>query len=310
MAFMHYFCEIVKNSIVIKSSILLFLLIFSANPLLSMVDKDTIAHTKFQKYLSEIYSYPNKVENFNIMSFNTGVSLLSVSQGFRTKLARTYLFELRYGYIRFNEDIDAPGRVYLANEYIYIQSNSAHLKPNAWQLNGLPTDSWRFGFAFRNGYGYILGENKYLTFNHTGAINWSRIDVEWPSLIDSDQKVLDRFDEQFRFGIEFESGVSYSVADFLQLDLAYNHAITTPDLQTFPLIGSSLLELAIQRTIDYIAYDYIWQKPDETPIANFIVKNLISYVFYELRRYNQHWPFVSDVPLNFDSFRIGCTFVF
>jgi len=274
------------------------------------VAQDTSAQSKFQQYLAEIYRYPKKLENYSLMSLHSGVSKLSIAKNFQTKLAPSFNIELRYGFIRFNEEIDAPGRVYMANEYIYLQSNSSGLKPKSWEFKGIPTDAWRFGFAFRNGYGFVIGKNQYLTFDHTGALNWSRIDVEWPSLIERDQKKLNIFDETFRFGTEFESGISYSITNFMQASIAYNHSVVMHGINLLQVALSSTLELSIQRTIDYLAYEYIWQNPNETPYANFIAKSLVSYLIYELRRYNQNWPFKSKEPLSYDSFYFGVTFVF
>ncbi len=288
----------------------ILILIIILLPGLSKAQEDTSAASKFQQYLDDIYKYPKEIENKNIFSLNTGVSFLSLAENFETDLSRSYIAGFRYGFIRFNDEIDAPGRVYAANEYVYLQSVSSHIKLKGWDLTGIPTDGWRFGFAFRNGYGYVLGKKQYLTLTHAGALNWSRIDVEWPSLIPADQAVLEKFDEEFRFGTEYEAGVNYGIADFLQAELAYNHTIVMPGVENFKFAVSALLELAVQRTIDYAAYEYIWRNPDEVPYANFLVKNIVSYLLYQLRRYDMHWPFQSKEPLNYDSIRLHFTFIF
>jgi len=274
-------------------------------------DGDTVEVTSFYEWLNEAYKYPKKLINYTLLEINYGYSLVSINDTkFKSNLSPVFCSEFKYGFIRINDDIGANNRFYVASENVFVSSYAAHFKPSDSKLKGITTDGWSFGFSFKNGFGYEFWDDRKLTLYHTGSLVLSRIDVELESPIPKDEKKLDDFDEKFRFGSSFECGANFEVFNFMHFDLAYNHQLVFPGSYFWGFAGSSLLELLFQRGIDYLAMRHLKDYPDEMPAANFIGKNLISVMFYELRRKNMHWPLKSDIPLNYDTFKIGFTFIF
>ncbi|MFA7228081.1 MAG: hypothetical protein WC061_03515, partial [Melioribacteraceae bacterium] len=50
--------------------------------------------------------------------------------------------------------------------------------------------------------------------------------------------------------------------------------------------------------------------PYAAPIVNFFLKNGLSYAFFSLKKANMNWPFSTESPLTYETFKFGITFTF
>jgi len=96
----------------------------------------------------------------------------------------------------------------------------------------------------------------------------------------------------------------------LYFNASYEHTLIFPAHLVWKWFGSRGIELAAQRMIDRFAYEYREQFRDNLPILNFLLKTGISYIIYEQRRGSMNFPFKSGEPMNYDTFKMGLSFVF
>ena len=91
---------------------------------------------------------------------------------------------------------------------------------------------------------------------------------------------------------------------------AFNRSFIMPSFNLFQWMPGVMMELLIQRTIDAFGEQLLKRNPRIFPVANFLLKNSISFLLYELRKNNMFWPIASDKPMNVYYFSIGIKFVF
>jgi hypothetical protein len=52
------------------------------------------------------------------------------------------------------------------------------------------------------------------------------------------------------------------------------------------------------------------RSPYAGPIVHFVLKNALSYGFYELRKKHMNWPVQTVAPLMYENYKVGLTFAF
>ncbi len=285
--------------------ILLLSLAFSQN--LKCVEE-----TNYKFLLERMFVIPKWVENKPTISINYGYSIPSIPlKHFTSNFSHTYPIEFSYGFTRFEfgEEFGLENIQYYASEFVHIANISSHLKPKSLNKD-ITTDNWTFGFAYKNGYGHIFSDSSSLTFYHTGSLNWSHIDIELAAATQKEQTEFNKFDEKMKFGTSFESGLMYNLTDILNLNITYFHNLTFQDAHIGKWLGSSFIELILQRTLDFWSYEIIKTNADYGPLLNFIGKSACSVILYELRRNKQFFPFNSNYALSYDGIKFGFVFTF
>ncbi|MFC2131776.1 hypothetical protein ACFLSQ_10105 [Bacteroidota bacterium] len=289
------------------------LLLFLCANLLYSEDNDTsfiYEPTSFDKFIERI-EYSKNVKNHNIIGIFYGYSGFSYQhKDIFSKLAPAFLTEVQYGFTRMEENYLKSGLVHFASETAFLGNYSSHMTLKQLKSEGKTTDCWRFGFNFSNGYGYDSGKIGRILLYHSGSIAWYKIDFENPGESVKEQQRYDVFDEKFRFGSSFGTGVRHYFYDGFSLDIGYEHSLVFPKFLTGKWMTSAFTELLIQRTIDFFAEDLINKHKDYFPVYNFFIKNAVSMAFYELRRNQMNWFFDSEPPVNYDRFRLGLSFTF
>ena len=291
-----------------------FSLMFNLIIVSNCISNDVIDSTKqndFEKVLEKIYKTPYYIQNKITLESFYGYSKPSFpKEEFNDVLSRAYLLELRYGFTRIDDRLPVDNVLYYASEFAFVTNVTSHLKPKTWQNVGITSDSWRLGFGFKNGYGYIFDEKTTLILYHSAALNSNQTDFELNAKDSAGQGILNKFDKKLRFNNSFEGGIKLSVMDNINLNLSYEQNLTFSYFNFWEWFGSYFLEVFLQRSIDIFGNELLPSYPDYFPIANFILKNSISAVFYSLRSENSFFPSKSEYPLKFDSFKIGFTFWF
>ena len=266
--------------------------------------------SNFDKFLKRLYDRPVFVKNRPTLMLLYGYSGLSFAGNtFSTDIAPVYPLEFIYGFTRFDERLDVDGIIRYDSEFAFLRNVSSHLKPDNVTPEGITTDAWEFGIGITDGFGYLPGGRKLILY-HSGAWKWSRIDVEFLPAIPEDRRRMARYDEEYRFGTFWRGGIRAEIASPLYLDVGYEHTVISPDFHFLKFTGSWLIENISQRWVDFVEMELIEVHGENWPWFNWIVKNGLSFALYELRRNNVYWPFESREPLNYDSFRVGFTFIF
>jgi hypothetical protein len=168
----------------------------------------------------------------------------------------------------------------------------------------------RFGFGNRLGYGYHLDPSVIILYNQNG-LNWSELRTERPdSLVLSDHDILDRYEGTYRFGMNAEGGIQFEFLKSLSLTASYEFAVIYPRLVFWPWLGSHILYQMGLGIVSSFTDDIIQSSPAAGPIFYFLLKNGISYAYYQGVKDKMNWPFNSETPLMLETMKIGLSFTF
>lgn len=227
------------------------------------------------------------------------------------------LIELKLGYASFN-NYSNETIVEFNERYAFASRLATDLKSESSTNNKYESDLWRFGFGRRSGYGYNFNSVKILPYTQHAAV-WSKLEMENPpnGILDdilfgedSDSQILNRFDGEFRFGTLSEGGIRLEAASFISFNAGYEAAVIFPRHMVWKHLGSFIIETAGLEALDKFVDEVIDSSPYAGPIVNFLLKNGYSYAFYLLKKEKMNWPFNTEAPLTYETFKIGVTFTF
>lgn len=262
----------------------------------------------WDKILDKFYHNNKPLKNFPTVDFSIGYSQADFSDmTISTEITPIYSMELKYGFTRFYPVGDLDNVFYYASETVSIGDYTSHLKPRSIVNKGITTDNWRFGFGYKNGYGFQFDDKK-MIFYHGSNLNWSNIDVELDKeLITSN--VLTQVDETTRFGNSFEIGMKMQLSKTVNIDLCHESTLVFPDFPFGKWALCSFSELAVQRTIDFFGDKILTANQKYYPIVNALAKYGVSYLFNRFKR-SDIFSNGNDKWFAYTSFKIGFTFIF
>lgn len=224
------------------------------------------------------------------------------------------LVELRLGYIKDRPAWRSEDIIKHKYSYLYLSNASNSLNSKDANTGELENDMWRFGFGWSSGYGYKLSESAAIVPYYTYTLNWSRIDFKEPqgltSVSQSDESILNYYDESFRFGTSNEGGLRIKLIDNLILEAGYERSVVFQRHLFWKWLGSAVIEAAGQGLLDTFINEIFKSSPAAGPIVNFLLKNALAYGIYELRQEKMNWPFSSEAPMSYDQFKFGVTVAF
>ncbi|MEW6196443.1 MAG: hypothetical protein AB1521_14935 [Bacteroidota bacterium] len=238
------------------------------------------------------------------------------------KLAKVGLVELKLGYASVY-NLEEDGNVIEFNDKFSFASKAAvNLQSEKDGTNELESEMWRFGFGRRSGYGYDLETVRILPYAQNAAV-WSQLEMKeypvtesplpgFPILVENitDTEILKRFDKSFRFGTLTEGGIRFEVGSLLSLNAGYEASVIFPRHMVWKHLGSLIIETAGLEALDNFIDEVIDSSPAAGPIVNFLLKNGFSYAFYTLKKEKMNWPFNTEAPLTYETFKFGVTFTF
>ena len=257
-------------------------------------------------FLKNYYSKPDKVENQYFIDFNYGLSFYDdiEDQRFRNH----YTFEGSYGFFRSFGDEKFASILRFASEYAFLGNISSDFKTFENNSLGIETDSWRFGFGYSDGFAYDFGKNSKFYLIHSSDWVWTRMDIIGNR--ESFPHDLAKFDEKFKFGNKFRGGMKMQLYKGINLDFVYENTLIYPAHTVPKWLGMWVFDNLAQRWFDYFEPEWVDTFGNYYPWVRFIYKNLVSYILYEVRKDEMYWPFNSEKPVAFDSYKVGISFVF
>lgn len=220
------------------------------------------------------------------------------------------LFEVKLGYIKDRKAWGKDNIIKHNFRYLFLSNISNNISGNDGSTDNLGTETWKFGFGRSSGYGYKLSESAAIIPYYTYTLNWSRIDFQNDVTNENDQRIIDYYDESFRFGTSSEGGLRIQFIDNIAIEAGYERAIVFQRHLFWKWAGSAVIEGAAQGLLDTFINEVFKSSPAAGPIVNFVLKNALAYGIYELRQEKMNWPFSSEAPLAFDQFKVGVTFIF
>lgn len=231
--------------------------------------------------------------------------------------------ELKIGYSKKNNFYDEK-IIKFSDRYLSINRNGYDLSSKDQNQNELLSTSWNISFSKRKGYGYKIGDFYLLPYNSTGFV-WSILNMKkyppliWPAVYpplegqvkaEKDAHFLDRINEQLKFGELKENGINLNIASSVGLNFGYETSIIFPRHLFWKHIGSLIIESAGIGLIDKFIDEVADSSPMATPIVNFILKGAYNYAIYTLKKDKMNWPFKTESPLTYETFKFGLTFTF
>lgn len=216
------------------------------------------------------------------------------------------LAEIKLGYTSiddFEENV-----LELDNRYLFLSQLSSEISSSE-SSSSLESKLLRFGFGSRRSYGYKIGLLGIFPYTQDDFV-WSKLNMDEFPDSSSDLEIINRYENAFRFGSATVGGLTLNFNSFISLDAGYEAAVIFPR----HLFWKNLLSVAIKgigiESIDYFVEEIMDASPAAGPVVNFFLKNAFSYGFYMLQRDNMNWPFSTETPLTYETFKIGVTFSF
>lgn len=260
----------------------------------------------------------------------SGDPFIEVHYGFSTpkqknifsKFANVGFDEIKLGY----SDIDTaykPNIIGLKDRYVFASRISSYLKSGNPNFDEMISDMWRFGIGWRSGYGYRFGVFT-ITPYHASGFSWSRVEMETsdydfaqlttpPISYENqlnDYSILNRYQDSFRFGTVCEGGISLTISNTLSVNTGYEAAVIFPRYMFWKHAGSFLIEEGGLSLLDHFIDEIAQRSPIAAPLVNFLLKNGFSYAFYTLKKDKMNWPFETEAPMTYETFKFGITITF
>lgn len=222
--------------------------------------------------------------------------------------------EIKIGFSRIENNFDNSDDnliVELEDNYFIASKLSSEVLTKKASQNDITSDLFRFGFSRREGYGFN-GNSVYIIPYHTESFLWSKLNNIDKNIMQSsnDFKIARRYLNNFRFSTLSEGGIKFEIAQTISLDASFETAVIFPRYQIWKHLGSFVIEMAGQGMIDHFVDKILKRSPGAAPIVSFILKNGFAYSFYLMKKENMNWPFKTESPLTYETFKIGVTFLF
>jgi hypothetical protein len=250
------------------------------------------------------------------IELNLGIGKLDHKKIF-SKLSDVGSLEIKLGFAALDEPCE-EGIQYFNEKYTFLSKMSTSFRYEKRKYTELPSELLRFGFGKRNGYGYVF-ENIKIKPYVLSAFSWAKLEMKdypasilqfigAPRAID-DTEILKRYDGNFRFGSLAEGGISLRLG-IVSLNAGYETAVIFPRYVFWKHIGSFAIEMIGLNALDKFIDEVIDASPAAGPIVNFLLKNGYNFAFYTLKKDKMNWPFDSESPLTYETFKLGVTFTF
>jgi len=314
-----------------KLFLLLFVLAIVSNVTIYAQDSDSTDNDSCNRHS---WHHWNNWNNWGPCSFpfddQGGDPFIEVHYGLSTpkqinissKFANVGFGEIKLGY----SDIDTaykPNIIELKDRYVFASRISSYLKSGSSNFDEMISDMWRFGIGWRSGYGYRFGSFT-ITPYHASGFTWSRVemqtsDYDFAQLTSppipyekqlNDYNILNRYQDSFRFGTVWEGGISLTVSNTFSVNTGYEAAVIFPRYMFWNHAGSFLIEEAGLSLLDHFIDEIALRSPIAAPIVNFLLKNGFSYAFYTLKKDKMNWPFETEAPMTYETFKFGLTITF
>jgi hypothetical protein len=124
------------------------------------------------------------------------------------------------------------------------------------------------------------------------------------------ERIKQLYDESFRFGSSYETGVRVQATSLIALEGGYERSIVFERHLFWKWAGSGIIELAANGLLDVFIKEVFKSSPSAGPIVFFVLKSALGYGLYELRQDKMNWPFPSAPPIAMDNIKFGVTLTF
>ena len=234
-------------------------------------------------------------------------------EDFKGNFAKTSSLEFKIGYsstYEFYEDY----LIEREDNFLFANKISSSIGSETPGLNEFDNEIWQFGIGRLEGTGYNLYDISFIPYTQ-GSLVWSRLkkldQPQAPFVSDSsDITLLDQYHEAIRFGTENEAGIKFNVASLVDVHAGFEFGTVYPKYLVWKQLGSFAIEVAGLALLDDFIEEITDSSPAAGPVMNAILKGAFSYAFYTLKKDRMNWPFPSESPLTYETFKFGITLTF
>ncbi|MCX8054198.1 MAG: hypothetical protein N3A67_00815 [Ignavibacteria bacterium] len=197
------------------------------------------------------------------------------------------------------------------NDYLSFSSaeNKLNYKENDNSNNYMDLRHIKLGLNNADGYGWNFGGNSHLVLYHSSGINWNSLSFD-NNIADSvsinSTKI---FGKQLRYGRGFAGGIKLFIINGVAISAEYEQTMTFPRHLFWKDFGSFIIETIAQELSNNFVDEVLDSSPSFAPVIHFLLKNGISYGFYELYKDKMNWPFKTVPPLMNKTYKIGIDFI-
>lgn len=233
------------------------------------------------------------------------------------KFSQVNSWEARIGSTKKLFYFDKPSVLKYNHNYLFIGNASTDfVSKSELKADEIQTNTWKFGLAMSDGYGYNLGTNFNITMYNSNAMVWSQVDFKYNDSIlkvkpnEADLNYMKYIEGQFRFGNLTEAGLKIQVFSPLSLNVGYERQVVYPRHMFWYWSLSTLIEGLADGAVSAFSEQILKVSPEATPIVHFVLQSALSYGVYELRKNNMNWPTGTEAPVFYDTYKLGLSFSF
>lgn len=241
---------------------------------------------------------------------------------FNSDFSNIGLMEIKLGYLKesdlFYDNIDDRKETFLFGSKLSTDLSNSDQKPTEFE-----STLWRFGLATRHTLGYYSENFSVLPYHQDGFV-WSMLELDeakYPVLHETllglltpeaanDYKIVERYRDTFRFGTINEGGIRFEIMNTVSLNAGYEASVIFPRHLFWKQAGSYIIQKAGQGALTYFVNEILDSSPIAGPIVSFILQNGYAYTFHLLKQKDMNWPFDTETPLTYETFKLGVTFTF
>lgn len=264
----------------------------------------------FDELINIYLNAKDTIRSYNFINCSYGISNLFFDNKLREKFSNSYISKIEYGFCRYRT-FDDFKIISHSSEFAYLENVSSHFKPKMIGKGKLTVDGWNFGFGLNNGYGYVISNSFFLLLEHISAINWNRIDFEVLSNDTNLRLLQKKYDEKYKFGYLFSTGISFKANNQIILGTEYTHNIVFNNVTTKEFVKMLLFDNLFQFWIELLDPILREKYREYYPLVKFLYKNSISITLWQLRKTNESFPFGNHkIPLNINKLSINISYIF
>jgi hypothetical protein len=193
---------------------------------------------------------------------------------------------------------------YLFSSYVENYNSNSN---NNFKLS---FDTWKFGFGFRKGFAYRIGEFAIMPYYHMG-LAWNKMNLSLPRegnqfIPENELLFLRNYEDQIKFGTANIAGLDLRISSVIGIGASYEMGVIFPYHKFWQQFGSFFIETFSQTGLDYLTEGVLIKAmPEITPFLYFMLKNGLSYYFYTLKQEDMNWPFTSTSPVTQETIKFS-----